>query len=279
MAAYGLVLAVALVALVTVYVRRYRSVPWTVYRATPAWIRAGIYFCACFLIAWASGATEKLLDGPIATSDQLRDPTWIGYTLAALGFICVAYGIVWVHFTVRFDRPLTPVRSTLFGVLWGLSSGQLFLSVWLIANDVGLPEPAAWVVTWLVLGAWQPNFHNIYWDHWIAPEHDTRLTQRIKALGCHIPNLLITLTYLALFDNALIFVGLQVIACVSASAGMRFPAPGYVGGPHELALRSDARIPRCLGYVPEPDPESDPYVRFAWAYRLGRRPRVPETVG
>jgi hypothetical protein len=171
------------------------------------------------------------------------------------------YGIVWVRYTVRFDRPRSPAMATLFGVLWGTSSGQLFLAVWLLANDIpGIPTWGAWLVTWLLLGLWQPNFHNIYWDHYIAPEHDTRLTQRIKALGCHIPNLIITLTYLALYDNYAIFVSFQVVACVAAATGMRYPAPWTPADPHDLAHR-EGRIPRCTGYRSD-DFTTDPYTSF-----------------
>jgi hypothetical protein len=254
-------IAVLLVALVTLYARRYRGRPWVVYDPKPAWLRAGIYFCACYLLSWASGGMELILTSPVATADQLGDPLWILATLVAVAYIGVAYGIVWVRYTVVFDRPSTPAMSALFGFLWGSSSGQLFIAVWLFANDVGLPAWAAWLATYVLLGAWQPNFHNIYWDHYIAPEHDTRLTQRIKALGCHIPNLAITLTYLAIYDNYAIFLGLQVFACVAASLGMRFPAPWSTPSEHDYAHRSDARIPRCTGYA-SADFTTDPFTPF-----------------
>ena len=254
-------LAVTAIVLVVQLRRRPDARPWTAYSAKPAWLRAGIYFCVCWLLSWASGGLELLLTAPVVTAEQVSSAAWWAYTVFAYAFIGVAYGVVWVRYTVLFDRPRTPAWSALFGVLWGLSSGQLFLAVWLFADDAGLSEPVAWVVTWLLLGAWQPNFHSVYWDHYIAPEHDTPLTQKVKALGCHIPNLVITLTYLALWDNALIFVSFQVIACTAAAVGMRFPAPGHVSTPHDLAPRSDARIRRCTGYL-SPDPRTDPLTPF-----------------
>jgi hypothetical protein len=254
-------IAVLLVVLVTLYLRNYRGKPWTAYAARPAWIRAGIYFCCCWLLSYASGGMDLIVHSPIATSAQLSDPKWIACTLGAYGFIFMAYSVVWVRYTVRFERPRKPLMSTVFGLLWGSSSGQLFLAVWLISNNIVGNERGAWILTFAVLAAWQPNFHNIYWDHYIAPEHDTPLTQRIKALGCHIPNLAITLTYLAAFDNYLIFVSFQVVACVSAAAGMRFPAPWATSNANDFAHRTDARIPRCTGYLPQ-DPKSDPYTPF-----------------
>jgi hypothetical protein len=262
----AVVAAVLLVALVVQYRRRWAGRPWTSYDARPAWIRAGIYFSVCWLLSWASGGMELIATSPVVTAEQLGDFRWWAWTALAFGFILIAYGIVWVRYTVRFDRPRNDLAAGVFGFLWGSSSGQLFLAVWLFANDTGLPEWGAWLATWLVLGAWQPNFHNIYWDHWIAPEHDTRMTQKIKALGCHIPNLAITLTYLALFDNYLLFVSLQVIACMSASLGMRFPAPSTPSGPHDLAHRSDTRPPRCGGYQPV-DRLTDPYTPFYRGWR------------
>jgi hypothetical protein len=261
LAAFAVLIAVLLVALVATYLTRYRGRPWTAYDARPAWIRAGIYFCFCYLLSYLSGGMQKLIDDPIVTSEQLSDPAWWAYTAVAFAFITVMYGVVWVRYTVLFDRPKHFWISALFGFLWGSSSGQLFLAVWLLSNDLFGSEPAAWVATVIVLGAWQPNFHNIYWDHWIAPEHDTRLTQRIKALGCHIPNLLITLTYLAIFDNAAIFVGLQIMACTFASVGMRFPAPWDPPSERDLAHRSGGRVPRCEGYVSD-DFTTDPYTPF-----------------
>src|SRR4051812_27754575 len=112
-------IAVVLVALVVTYWRTYRGVPWTAYLARPAWIRAGIYFCFCYLLSYASGGMELILTSPLATSDQLHDPVWIAYTLFALAFIVTAYGVVWVRYTVLFDRPRTPWSSLVFGLLWG----------------------------------------------------------------------------------------------------------------------------------------------------------------
>ena len=108
---------------------------------------------------------------------------------------------------------------------------------------------------------YQPNWHNVYWDHYIAPEHDTPMTQVIKATCCHIPNLIILLPYLTIYENYAIFVLTQVVACMSAAIGMRFP--GWWVAPSKLnyAVRTDAKIPRCTGYIPD-DPKTDPYTPF-----------------
>jgi hypothetical protein len=259
-------LVLTLVALVTVYRVRFRNHPWDIYYPKLAWLRAGIYFCCCYLLSYFSGAMELLLTSPIATAAQLADTNWRLFTAGVYAFILLAYTGVWVYFTPVFERQKNPLISGVFGFLWGSSSGQLFLSIWLLVGRLGLPEWGTWLGTFLLLGAYQPNWHNIYWDHYIAPEHDTPMTQKIKALGCHIPNLAIGLTHLTLYDNYFIFVSAQVIACVSAAIGMRYPAPWAAPSALNYAHRTAARVPRCTGYIPK-DPRSDPYTPFYPGWR------------
>ena len=50
--------------------------------------------------------------------------------------------------------------SAVFGFLWGSSSGQLFLSLWLLVSRLGMPEWGTWVVTFLIWAAEQfPQEH------------------------------------------------------------------------------------------------------------------------
>jgi hypothetical protein len=202
-----------------------------------------------------------LVESPIATAEQLASPTWIAFTVGLVVFIFAAYPGVWVYFTPVFERRKNTAMSAIFGFLWGSSSGQLFLSIWILWGKLGMPAWGTWLATFLTLAAYQPNWHNIYWDHYIAPEHDTPLTQKIKALGCHIPNLAIGLTHLTFYDNYAIFAGAQVIACVSAAVGMRFPAPWVAPSAMNYAHRTNAKPPRCTGYIPK-DPLTDPYTPF-----------------
>lgn len=259
--AFGALVALTGIVLVVLYRVRYRNHPWDIYYPKLAWLRAGIYFSACYTLSWLSGAMELLVYSPVFTAEQLADPRWLVFTAAVIVFILVAYAGVWSYFTPVFERRRNVLISALFGFLWGSSSGQLFLSVWVICGQLPLPAWGASVAAFLVLAAWQPNWHNIYWDHYIAPEHDTPMTQVIKATCCHIPNLALLLTYLTLYENYLIFVLAQVIACTSAGIGMRYPAPWAQPSKLDYAVRTDARIPRCTGYIPD-DPKTDPYTPF-----------------
>lgn len=258
--------ALLLVSLVGLRLTRFRGHPWDMYYPKLAWLRAGIYFCCCYLVSWASGAMELLLESPVATPEQLADRGWLLFTAGVYAFILVAYAGVWAHFTPVFERRRNLPVAVVFGLLWGTSSGQLFLAVWVTIGRLGLPDWGTWLATFLVLGAWQPNWHNIYWDHYIAPEHDTPLTQKIKALGCHVPNLAIGLTHLTLYESYFVFFSAQVIALLSASIAMRFPAPWDAPSLMNYAHRTKARIPRCTGYLPK-DPLTDPYTPFYPGWR------------
>ncbi len=258
---FAAAVAVLLIGLLALRIFRFRGHPWDKYYPRLAWLKATTYFCGVYLFAWVSGALERVLTPPIATATQLADPAWVAYTIGCYLFILVAYAGVWSYYTPVFERPKNTLISAGFGVLWGSSQGLLFISVWLLLGKLGLPEWGRWLATFLVLGGWQPNFHNIWWDHYVAPEHDTPMTQKIKALGCHIPNLIITLTYLTLHGNAAIFVSCQVIACMSAAIGMRYPAPWLAPSALNYAKRTAAKVPRCTGYIPA-DPLTDPYTPF-----------------
>jgi hypothetical protein len=258
---FAILIFAVLVVLVSVYQLKYRNHPWDIYYPKLAWFRGGIYFCCCYLLSYWTGAMRLLVESPIATAEQLANPAWIAFTTGLVLFIFAAYPGVWAYFTPVFERKKNTLMSAIFGFLWGSSSGQLFLSIWILWGKLGLPEWGTWLATFLTLAAYQPNWHNIYWDHYIAPEHDTPMTQKIKALGCHIPNLAIGLTHLSLYDNYAIFAGAQVIACMSAAVGMRFPAPWVEPSAMNYAHRTNARPPRCTGYIPK-DPLTDPYTPF-----------------
>jgi len=271
--AFAILVSLVFVVLALIYKVRFRGHPWDIYYPRLAWLRAGMYFCACYLLSYWSGAMELLLTSPLVTPTQLANPRWVAFTTGVYAFILVAYPGIWVYFTPVFERQKNPLISAVFGFLWGSSAGQLFLSTWLIAGKLGLPAWGTWLATFLVLAAYQPNWHNIYWDHYIAPEHDTPMTQKIKALGCHIPNLAIGLTHLTLYENYFIFVSTQVIACMSAAIGMRFPGPWAAPSALNYAHRTAARIPRCTGYIPK-DPLTDPYTPFYPGWK-GPREKSP----
>jgi len=261
LAAFAGLLAVILVTLVIIYFAKGRGRPDTEFRPGFAWLRAGIYFSICYLISYATGTMQKILDTPIVTSEQLKNPVWWAWTVACFAFIFIAYTYMWVHFTATFDRKKDLGWSALFGILWGTSSGQLFLSAWVVSDRIFSSAALAFIVAASALSIWQGFFHAIYWDHYVSPEHDTPLTLKIKTVAGHAPNVLLTLSYVAVYGNYTLFILFQTIALTSASIGMRFPSPFAKAGPHDLAAREEEGIPWCTGYISE-DYTRDPYTPF-----------------
>jgi len=260
----GIVIAV-------IFNTKYKDRKWDMYYPNLAWMRGGMYFAFCWTLSYLTGGMELILNNPVFTAEQLANTNWLIYTGLACLFIVCAYSINWCYFTPVFERKKKWIPAIIFGFLWGSSSGQLFLSVYLLVNMI--PGVADWYGGWvasgiafLILGGYQPNWHNIYWDHYIAPEHDTPMTQVIKATTCHIPNLLIWLPHLTIYENYFLFVFAQVWACTSAALGMRFPAPWDEPSKLNYAVRNEKK--RCTGYRPKGDATTredylkDPYTPY-----------------
>jgi hypothetical protein len=198
------VTTVALLVLLTgVYVIRYRKADPAVFSPAAAWLRACIFFCACFIAAWLSGTQQRMLDGPVVTPEQLQDPRWLLWTGGFAFLIIAGYWGVWARYTIRFERRRHLPSQIPFGVLWGLSVGQFILVVWHGVTLVGAGWPA-WaiiLVSWIGAGTMFALWMLFYWDLYIAPEHDSRYSIALKTIVVHIPQTLVCVTYLTLFDR------------------------------------------------------------------------------
>ena len=195
-----------------------------------AWMRGGLYFLACFIMAWATGVFQTITTRPIVTTEQLTDPLWIAMTVLALGTICFGYLYWWPKGTVTHGRKLYPLPTLAFGILWGLSEGQLILSIYAIAETFGWSRWINAAVTYIVIGAVNGAYHALWWDIHVAPPHNIREWNAKKVLFAHTPNLLVTLTYFTMFGNAGLFVLLQTLSLASSTWVMRFPPYFAKGG-------------------------------------------------
>jgi hypothetical protein len=74
-----------------------------------------------------------------------------------------------------------------------------------------------------VISAFLGLWHQFYWDIYVAPEHNILEWNIKKVLLAHIPNIVITLTYLSLYGNSGVFVLCQTFALVASTYFMRFP--------------------------------------------------------
>lgn len=106
----------------------------TDYNPRLAWIRGGIYFASCFILSIFTGVFSTLISKPIVTQENLSNPIWWAFTLVCVSVIYFAYFIIWRRGTLTHGRELHKPSVFIFGLLWGLSEGQLMLSIWAIVE-------------------------------------------------------------------------------------------------------------------------------------------------
>jgi hypothetical protein len=187
------------------------------------WLRAAAYFSLCVLAAWTTGVLDRVLTGSVTGSGS-----GAGFALAVLGCCLVevvAYGVVWPRGTYTLDRPRDLAAAVPFGLVWGGCEGLLLLSIWAVVEQTGWPRWGVALGTFAIASAVQGGWHAAYWDRWVAPEHNIPEWNLPKVLLCHVPNLTVTLTFLAVYRAPLLFVAFQTISLVLSTVAMRFPRP------------------------------------------------------
>jgi len=152
--------------------------------------------------------------------------------------------------------------------MWGSATGQLILSIWTLWHNTGWSRWIVWIGAYACIAAWQGLFQDLYWDVRVTPEHDTPWSISRKVMFTHIPNVTITLTYLTLFENRLIFVLLQALALVGASIFMRFPAWYETATINAATTSQLGPLLRCSGFLTD-DPT--PYATQRAEVRSARR--------
>lgn len=190
-----------------------------------AWRRAIVYAVACLLIGGATGVLGDIVTEPPVSAAQCAEPWWWLWTTACLAVVVVGYWVVWPMGTLTHGRPLVP-SATLFGLMWGIAEGVLFASVWAVADDLA----GRWVavaLTFVVLSAYLGLWHQLYWDIKVSPDHNIAEWNARKVVLVHVPNLLVTLPYLAVTGSVGLFVLFQTIGLVGSARAMHFP--GFPG--------------------------------------------------
>jgi len=223
-----------------------------IWSAPASWLRAGIYFCFCLLLANLAGAVDRVMHSPLVWPGQLQDPLWWLATGAVLIFIIAAYWGYWYYLTLRFDRKLFVISQLVFGLCWGISSGLLLVGFWEVASAIGASWPTwcVWLLAYVLISSWQALAMDMFWNVYVAPEHDSAITIQRKLACTHIPNMTLCLIYLAVYRNYGIFVILQTIALVAASYGMRMPPPWSDSqGPPSRRVPGLFGLPRGGGYI------------------------------
>lgn len=186
--------------------------------STPWWRALG-YFSACLLVSWATGVLPALL--------RLEHGGGAGFVLATIGcllVIAVAYGLIWPIGTYVLDRPRDPV-SLLFGIGWGVCEAQLLLAGYAVVEALGVGRWLTVGLAFALLSVFQGSWHALYWDRRVAPEHNDPAWNLRKVLLCHVPNLAVTLSHLAVYRSPVWFVAFQTLGLALSAVAMRFPRP------------------------------------------------------
>ena len=251
--------------MVSIFLLRHRHHAPDVFVPEAAWLRAGIYFCFCYLVAIVTGVLDLLFSDPVAAPGQTTDPVWWSWVVGSGLLVTVAYWVIWARYTLRFERRLDVIPQTIFGLLWGAASGLLFLAIYQLAQAIGSTW-ATWQVfllAYVTIAVWQWLWQDYVWDVYIAPEHDSPWSIMVKVFATHIPNITTCLIFYAIYGNHIIFIALQTWALLGASLAMRMPAP-WSREVTPPATRSTGLfgLTRASGYI-SPDPENDPYMRAA----------------
>jgi len=218
--------------IVIFYWIKYRGTPIDVWKPEIAWTRALIYFSFCNLIFAASGALEHLISNPLFTLEQASNPLWITYLIIIFVYVIIAYLIIWPSSTLKFDRKYQLGSQILFGLMWGFSTGGLFLSFYHLWSLVILVNWVKYILALLSISIWQFFIHAYFWDIYVSPEHDTPKSILVKTIACHIPNALLSLGFLTIWNNYGIYLIIFIIALVSTTIAQRFPAPWTKGNFH-----------------------------------------------
>jgi hypothetical protein len=201
------------------------------YRADLAWLRAIIYLCATSIIALLCGVTDAIVERPLATQEQISGSLWLTGMLLCSLLIIIAYGFIWAKGTYTDGRQWHPFSTSLFGLMWGISQAQLFLSFWALTELAQLSLLWTTLITIVLISIYNGNWQQFYWDIKVSPPHNYPEWNVRKVLLCHVPNLLLTLPFFAIYGNVQLYIFFQTGALLLSSHRMHFPhwADNYRG--------------------------------------------------
>ena len=188
-----------------------------------AWLRAFQYFGLACALGYVCGVWSALFSKGLSDSLETGNPLWWGLTGCWLAQVLIAYTVIWPKGTFTAGRRNHPIVSTAYGLCWGVCHSHAFLSVWALVELSGLSRLWVALLGFIALSAFNGCWHSLYWDVRVSPPHNIAEWNLRKVVFCHIPNLALGLTHLALFENALLFIAVQTFALTVSAYVMRFP--------------------------------------------------------
>ncbi len=196
-----------------------------IYNAKLAWLRAWIYFGACWILSWATGVLPVLLNSPLVNPEHVGELSWQAYMVISWAIVLFGYLYIWPKGTVTYNRKLYPMPTLLIGVVWGISEAQLFLSFWAIGE---LFIDKVWLIalfTYVLASLSNGPMHLFYWDRYVSPDHNIYEWNMKKVGLAHNPNLLISLFYLVIWGDLWIYMLWPAFALLACAFAQKFPAP------------------------------------------------------
>jgi hypothetical protein len=199
------------------------GLPRGTYSVYGAWLRGLIYLCGSATLAVLTGVIGRLIEQPAVSAGNLADPVWWILTALCIAVELVAYFVIWRKGTLPHGRVRHVAGVLVFGVLWGISEALVFLSIWALAEQVIQIRWGVALAAFAAISTFKGIWQSRYWDLYVAPEHNIPAWNLPKVLFAHIPNLIVTLTHLALFESPGLFILFQMIALMGSTWFMRFP--------------------------------------------------------
>lgn len=194
-----------------------------IYSPRVAWLRAWLYYCFVIVFSWVTGVLGVVVQQPLLAADRGDDPLWLGLLVLCWAVAIWGYGYWWPRGTVTHGRRLYLLPAAVHGALWGLCAGLLYLSIYAMLEQFGLPGWANGLLLVLILSVYSLNYQVGWWDIHVSPPHNLRATNNGKVALAHQPFLFATLTYFVLYGDATMYVLLTVFAMTCSSVAMRFP--------------------------------------------------------
>ena len=196
-----------------------------VYRPRVAWVLAMQYFGACLAVAAAANVIGTILTRRPLGDGSFSNTTFTLWFVACVIVEVVAYGVIWPMGTLTHGRPRRAGWQLGFGLAWGICESCLFMSIWAVSERFIGNRWVAGLVAFTLISSFIGLWHDKYWDVHIAPEHNIPVWNPRKVFLCHIPNLCITLPFLAVYRAPALFLMFQTISLTLSVWFMRFPAP------------------------------------------------------
>jgi NAD(P)-dependent dehydrogenase (short-subunit alcohol dehydrogenase family) len=197
------------------------------YDTRAAWLRAVMAFSYMWSLAAAAGTLSTLRGNPLVFPGQASDPAWLAATAACVLVVAVGYFVIWPIDTRAHGRRVVVPDTLVFGIVWGVSEGLLYATVWLLAHRAlgGVWAGGLWTVLVVVtaMSVFSGLWHSLWWDVHVAPEHNVIDGNLRKVLLVHTPNLVLCTTYVTLYENLGIYVLLEALALFGSAVSMPFP--------------------------------------------------------